>query len=175
MAASEKAVKAAYDRGSQGVSDAAAANTKAVNAQTAADNAAAAATAAQTIANAAQSTANAALPKSGGNITGNLTVQSKNVVRSVNGANAGADGNVNISGIVVNRATSADILNGCSVNNDGQSGNVRQYTLPNYGTWAGVYLDQGGDSRMQGVAFYGAGGTTLTVGTRIRVFCVRVG
>ena len=37
------------------------------------------------------------LPLSGGNVTGNLTVQSKNVVRSVNGTTADASGNVAIS------------------------------------------------------------------------------
>ena len=37
------------------------------------------------------------LPLSGGNVTGNLTVQSKNVVRSVNGTAADASGNVTIS------------------------------------------------------------------------------
>ena len=62
MAASEKAVKAAYDRGSKGISDAAAANTKAVNAQTAATN--------------AQNTANAALPKAGGTMTGPILLSS---------------------------------------------------------------------------------------------------
>lgn len=39
----------------------------------------------------------ACLPLSGGNVTGNLTVQSKNVVRSVNGLTADASGNVPIS------------------------------------------------------------------------------
>lgn len=34
------------------------------------------------------------LPLAGGNVTGNLTVQNKNVVRSVNGVNADAQGNV---------------------------------------------------------------------------------
>ena len=34
------------------------------------------------------------LPLDGGDVTGNLTVQSKNVVRSVNGVNADANGNV---------------------------------------------------------------------------------
>ena len=37
------------------------------------------------------------LPLSGGNLSGNLTVQSKNVVRSVNGTFADANGNVTIS------------------------------------------------------------------------------
>ena len=37
------------------------------------------------------------LPLSGGNVTGNLTVESKNVVRSVNGTSAGTDGNVTLS------------------------------------------------------------------------------
>ena len=36
------------------------------------------------------------LPLTGGNVTGNLTVQDKNVVRSVNGVNADANGNVNV-------------------------------------------------------------------------------
>lgn len=36
------------------------------------------------------------LPLSGGNVTGNLTVQSKHIVRSVNGVNADASGNVAI-------------------------------------------------------------------------------
>lgn len=39
----------------------------------------------------------ACLPLSGGNVTGNLSVQSKNVVRSVNGLNADASGNVAIT------------------------------------------------------------------------------
>ena len=43
----------------------------------------------------AQITANNALPKSGGAVTGNLTVVGKNVVRSVGGAAADANGNVN--------------------------------------------------------------------------------
>lgn len=37
------------------------------------------------------------LPLSGGNLTGNLTVQNKNVVRSVNGTIADSTGNVTIS------------------------------------------------------------------------------
>lgn len=37
------------------------------------------------------------LPLSGGNVTGNLTVKGKNVVRSVNGTNADASGNVAIT------------------------------------------------------------------------------
>lgn len=37
------------------------------------------------------------LPLAGGNITGNLTVQNKNVVRSVNDVNADASGNVTLS------------------------------------------------------------------------------
>lgn len=36
------------------------------------------------------------LPLTGGNVTGNLTVQDKNVVRSVNGVNADVNGNVQI-------------------------------------------------------------------------------
>lgn len=39
----------------------------------------------------------ACLPLSGGNVTGNLTVQNKNVLRSVNGTSADANGNVTIS------------------------------------------------------------------------------
>lgn len=39
----------------------------------------------------------ACLPLSGGNVTGNLTVQGKNVLRSVNGTNADASGNANVN------------------------------------------------------------------------------
>lgn len=41
------------------------------------------------------------LPLTGGNLTGNLTVQNKNVVRSVNGVNADNAGNVNINTVEV--------------------------------------------------------------------------
>ena len=37
------------------------------------------------------------LPLVGGNVTGHLTIQNKNVVRSVNGADADVNGNVNVS------------------------------------------------------------------------------
>ena len=37
------------------------------------------------------------LKLTGGNLTGNLTVSGKNVVRSINGTNADSSGNVNIS------------------------------------------------------------------------------
>ena len=40
---------------------------------------------------------NTCLPLGGGDVSGNLTVQSKNVVRSVNGAAADANGNVSIT------------------------------------------------------------------------------
>ena len=59
-AGTANAVKAAYDRGSEGVTNAAAAQSTATNGVT--------------FANAAQATADAALPKAGGTITGNLTV-----------------------------------------------------------------------------------------------------
>ena len=80
-AATANANKAAYDRGSLGVTTAAAADTKAAAAQSTADtavaNAATAdgkAVAAQDTANTAKSTADAALPKVGGTISGSLTV-----------------------------------------------------------------------------------------------------
>lgn len=41
------------------------------------------------------------LPLAGGNITGNLTVQNKNVVRSVNGVNADKNGNVQLGNLGV--------------------------------------------------------------------------
>ena len=40
------------------------------------------------------------LPLAGGNVTGNLSVQNKNVVRSVNGVNANEIGNVQLDGLV---------------------------------------------------------------------------
>lgn len=39
------------------------------------------------------------LPLTGGNVTGNLSVQNKNVVRSVNGVNADTQGNVTVSSL----------------------------------------------------------------------------
>ena len=49
------------------------------------------------------------LPVSGGAVTGNVTVQGKNVVRSVNGTSADASGNVTISGLVKSvNGTNAD-------------------------------------------------------------------
>lgn len=50
----------------------------------------------------------ACLPLSGGNVTGNLTVQSKNVVRSVNGTTADANGNVAISLVKSVNGSTAD-------------------------------------------------------------------
>ena len=48
------------------------------------------------------------LPLIGGNVTGNLTVQSKNVVRSVNGVEANTSGDVTISTGVTSEAYAAN-------------------------------------------------------------------
>ena len=95
LAATAGAVKVAYDRGTsglsaagtaqsradKGVADAATAQARAdlgvsnaATAQARADKGVSDASAAQSAASSAQGTANAALPKSGGTITGNLTV-----------------------------------------------------------------------------------------------------
>ena len=60
------------------------------------------------------------LPLGGGNVTGNLTVQSKNVVRSVNGTTADTDGNVTL--------TKQDIID--SLGYTPPTTNT-EYTLPN--------------------------------------------
>ena len=82
VSATPKAVKTAYD--------------KAVEAKTAADNAQTSADTANTNATNAQKSADSKLPLSGGNVTGNLTVKSKHVARSVNGQVADANGNITV-------------------------------------------------------------------------------
>ena len=54
----------------------------------------------------AQSSADAKLPLSGGNVTGNLTVQNKNVVRTINGAVADESGEITIGDYVTSLSVS---------------------------------------------------------------------
>ena len=154
MAASEKAVKAAYDRGSQGVSDAAAANTKAVNAQTAADNAATAATAAQSSANAAQTTANSAVSAAN---------TAQNTANSAKTAAQNAQNTANSASSAANTAKAI-----CTGVWAGRANNK----LPNYGTWRCIRVGAGGSS--YAATFDQAGGTIPGGQTDYCVFAVRI-
>ena len=69
------------------------------------------------LANTAKTTADSKLPLGGGNVTGSLTVQNKNVVRSVNGTAADDDGNVTLnvgSDYTLPKATST-VLGGVTI------------------------------------------------------------
>ena len=115
------------------------------------------------------------LPLTGGNITGNLTVSNKNVVRSVNGISADTNGNVAID-------TTASTVSGVAMfANDASnrtysggmydSGGVR---LPNYGTWRYVsFAYESGD--FKGETKDVAGGTLLGHSLYLdRVVAIRV-
>ena len=71
------------------------------------------------------------LPLSGGDVTGNLTVQNKNVVRSVNGTKADSGGNVEIS----LPATPKTYVSATWKASDGKSW---------YRKWSDGYIEQGG-------------------------------
>ena len=115
IAATPKAVKTAYDMGKE----------------------------AKTSAETAQASADSKLPLSGGNVTGSLTVQNKPVVRSVNGTDANASGNVTLT-----KQNIIDSLGYTPVTTvDGKTGNVNlsatyqakgDYLLKSGGTMKGT-------------------------------------
>lgn len=65
------------------------------------------------------------LPLAGGNVTGNLSVQNKNVVRSVNGVDADESGNVTISSSCI-----PDYDSAINITSYFASSEAKQYTAP---------------------------------------------
>ena len=100
-----------------------------------------------------------------GRPSGQLTWGGRHIVRHINGIYADADGGVDITGIVPNKAYHSDVLTGTI---GGYGGPV---TLPNYGTWAYVgttnYRKWGAGSS-DGSSYGGVepGGTTLNFDDR---------
>ena len=108
------------------------------------------------------------LSKGGGDVTGNLTVQSKNVVRSVNGTSANVDGNVTLSGLVksVNNIT-ADANGNVSVDislTKDKVVNALGYTPPTtnttYSSGTGISIGTDNAINLATVVTAGNGGPT---------------